>query len=234
MSEQAVSPRRAGIEVQASWLPMIIVAVAQIQMAFNVTGLPVSMGAIVHEFDTSPTSVGTALVLYSLMVAGFVMLGGKVGKRVGSRRVFQVSVLGHGVAMAVVALSVNLAMLFVAQLAAGLAAAALVPALVVMIATQYRGKQQAQALGFLGAARAMASTLAFFVAGSLAATVGWRFSFGLLLAVSVIVFMLSWRLKSAPPQPSVAIDWVGAALAAAAITLISLGFNFINSWGLLV
>jgi hypothetical protein len=36
---------------RASWLPMIIILLAQIQMAFNVNALPVSIGAIVDDLD---------------------------------------------------------------------------------------------------------------------------------------------------------------------------------------
>jgi hypothetical protein len=88
-----------------SWLPMIVIMLAQIQMAFNVNALPVSVGGIVDDFDTSATSVGTALVIYSLFVAAFVMLGAKVGKLVGERLVFQVTVVVHGIAMGWMAVS---------------------------------------------------------------------------------------------------------------------------------
>ena len=46
-------------------------------------------------------------------------------------------------------------MMILAQAVAGAAAAALVPTLVVLIAANYQGRQQAQALGWLGAAEAM-------------------------------------------------------------------------------
>ena len=52
---------------RASWLPMIIILLAQIQMAFNVNALPVSIGPIVETLDTPATMVGTALVVYSLV-----------------------------------------------------------------------------------------------------------------------------------------------------------------------
>jgi Na+/melibiose symporter-like transporter len=42
------------------------------------------------------------------------------------------------------------------------------------------------------------------------------------------------RLTPIDRQSGVRIDWLGAILAASAITLISLGFNSVNSWGLLV
>jgi MFS family permease len=129
---------------------MLIIALAQIQMGFNVSAIPVSIGKIVEDFDTSPSTVGTALVLYSLAVAGFVMLGAKLGKLIGARLAFQLGVVVHGLAMALMALSVSTTMIFQSQILAGLAAALIVPTLVVLIANHYRGAQQSQSLGLLG------------------------------------------------------------------------------------
>jgi len=42
---------------------MIIILLAQIQIAFNVNAIPVSMGPIVDDLNTSATSVGAALVV---------------------------------------------------------------------------------------------------------------------------------------------------------------------------
>jgi len=220
--------------IQASWLPMMIIALAQIQMAFNVSALPVSIGGIVEEFDTSPSSVGTALVVYSLAVAGFVMLGAKVGKLIGPRNAFQVGVVLHGLAMAGMALSTGVPMMLQMQALSGLAAAALVPSLVVMIAAHYKGRQQSQALGLLGAAQAIAGVLAFVVVGVVGTLVGWRPAFGLIVIIAAIVLVLSFRLKTVKPDKGVKIDWIGALLAALAITLISMGFNNITAWGLLM
>ncbi len=129
----------AASAVKASWLPMLIIALAQIQMGFNVSALPVSIGGIVEEFDASPSSVSTALVVYSLAVAAFVMLGSKLGKMFGARKMFQGGVVLHGLAMAGMALSASTTMMIQMQGIAGLAAAILVPSLVVMIADHYHG-----------------------------------------------------------------------------------------------
>jgi len=120
--------------VRASWLPMLIIALAQIQMGFNVSALPVSIGGIVEDFNTSPSSVSTALVVYSLVVAGFVILGAKLGKLIGSRLAFQIGVIFHGLAMLGMAVSTSDTMMIQMQAIAGLAAAILVPSLVVLIA----------------------------------------------------------------------------------------------------
>lgn len=219
---------------RASWLPLIIILLAQLQMAINVSALPISVGAIVDDLDTSPTSVSTALVVYSLAVAGFVILGARLGKLVGSRLVFQAAVVVHGLAIGAAALSSSANELIQYQGLAGLAAAALVPTLVVLIATHYRGEQQTQSLGVLGGAQALASLLAFPLIGVLIALASWRFALGLLVLIAAIVFMLSFRLDPVPRQRGTVIDWVGALLAAAAIILISLGVNNLNEWGILL
>lgn len=217
-----------------SWLAMIIILLAQVQMGFNVNALVISIGAIVEDFDTPATTVGTALVVYSLAVAGAVMLGAKIGGMIGSRLAFQIGVAAHGASMLWMALSTNAEMMILAQAVAGLAAALAVPALVVLIAANYSGKQQEQSLGLLAAAVPASGMLAFLIVGVLTELISWRWVFAALAIVSIAVLVLSQRLTPVDRQPGAGIDWVGALLAASAITLISLGFNSVNSWGLLV
>ncbi|MGL4650916.1 MAG: MFS transporter, partial [Caldilineaceae bacterium] len=219
---------------QAPWLPLVIIVIAQIQMAFNVMSIPVLVGPIVEDLGVSATDVGTALVFYSLFVAGFVLLGARIGRIVGERRIFQITVLIHGAAMALMAAATSAFSMNVAQAIAGLAAAALVPSLVVLIAANYKGKQQAQSLGVLAGAPSIAGAVAFFVAGWMGTALTWRLPFALLAGVAVIVFILSFRLAPVPAQKGVSIDWTGALFAALAIALISLGFNNLNDWGLLL
>jgi len=213
---------------------MIVVALAQILMSFNINALRVSVGGIVASFNTSPTTVGTALVIHSLVVAALVMLGAKIGALFGPRSVFQATVVLFGGAMTIMALSPYATMMIVAQAVAGAASAALIPALVVLIAANYRGRQQAQALGWLGASEAMGGVVAFLVAGWLGTWIGWRYPFGLLAALAAGVFVLGKRLDPVESQRDLRIDWVGFALVALAIPLISIGFNSINSWGVLL
>lgn len=136
--------------------------------------------------------------------------------------------------MALMAFSTSAEMMNLSQALAGLAAAALVPTLVVLIAVNYTGKQKAQALGILAGSPALAGALAFFVAGALGTLLSWRYSFGLLTILSIIVFILSFRLKPVPRQPGVKIDFIGAALAAIGIILVIFGFNNLNSWGIVL
>ena len=79
----------------------------------------------------------------------------------------------------------------------------------------------------------VADVTAFFLAGALGTWIGWRWAFGIIIPFTAAVLLLSQRLKPVPKQPHVRIDGVGVLLAAVSIILISVGFNNINSWGLL-
>lgn len=232
-SAAATSVATPAVAERVSWMAFGIIMLAQVQMAFNVAAIPVSVGPISDELSASATEVGTALVIYSLFVAAFVILGAKLGKIIGERLVFQVSAVAHGAAMALMALAPDVRAMNVAQGIAGLAAAMLVPTLVVLIAANYQGKQQEQALGIIAGAPAISGALAFFVAGALATALSWRISFAMLAVVSVAVLVLSFRLPRVSRQKNISIDYVGAVLAAVAILLIIFGFNNINNWGLL-
>ena len=105
MATQTLSPARLDTEVRDSWVPMIVIAMGQMLMSFNVAAIPVSMGGMVESFNTPPTTVGTAVVLYSLGVSGFIMLGAKLGQRFGSKIFFQAAVALFLVAMVLMVVS---------------------------------------------------------------------------------------------------------------------------------
>ena len=217
---------------KASWVPMITIALAQILMSFNVASLPVALGGMVNSFNVPPTTIATGIVVYSLSVAGFVMLGAKLNQRFGPLIIFRSTVLLFGVAQVMMTFSPNATIMISAQALSGLTAAALVPSLVALIAENYRGAQQATALGTLGSARAGAGVAAFLIGGVLGTYIGWRPAFGLLSVLSAVIFFLSFRMKADKGRPEVSIDIVGVVLAASSIILLSFGFNNLNRWGM--
>src|SRR6516225_8921795 len=234
MATETLSPPRSETEVRDSWLPMIVIAMGQMLMSFNVAAIPVSMGGMVESFNTPPTTVGTAIVLYSLGVSGFIMLGAKLGQRFGSKIFFQTAVGLFLAAMITMVLSPTAEVMLAAQGLAGFAGAALVPTLVVLIANHYRGKQQAEAVGWLGSARAIAGVLAFIIVGSVATWLSWRWAFGLLILHAAAILLLSFKLKPSEGKPEVQIDLVGVLLSAVAIIFITFGFNNLRNWGVLL
>jgi MFS family permease len=231
--ESAVAATEA-IDKRVSWLAMAIIGSGQALMTFNVSALPVSMSGFVSSFHVAPTTVGTVIVVHSLSIAAFVMLGAKLGQIFGSRKVFRITCVVYAIAMTIMTLAHNIYTVFAAQTIAGLAASAAVPTFVVLIANNYAGKQQIEALGLLGGIQALAGMLAFFIGGTLETLVSWRVSFAILIPWSLAVAYFSRNLTRVERVPEIKVDWLGAVLAAFAVLFISLGFNNLNYWGLLV
>ncbi|MEV4410359.1 MFS transporter [Catellatospora sp. NPDC049609] len=230
MTTTAARPAAA---TRASWTPMICLFLAQVLMSFNVAALPVSIGGMVEDFGVPPTAVSTAIVTYGLAVAALVMVGAKIGQRLGWVRVFRAVVALFAVAELGMVLAPTVGWVIAAQALAGASAAIIVPSLVALIAENYHGTQQATAIGSLGSARAISGVSAFFIGGALGTLVGWRPVFAILLVIAAVVFALSFTLRSDHGNPAVTIDLVGALLIGAAVVMLTLGFNNLNGWGLL-
>ncbi|UAJ79034.1 MFS transporter [Leifsonia sp. ZF2019] len=213
---------------------MVGLFLAQVLMSFNVAALPVSLGGMVQDFGVPPTSVSTAIVTYGLTVAALVMVGAKLGQRIGWVLIFRIVVGIFAVSALTMILAPTVGWVIAAQALAGASAAIIVPSLVALIAENYRGAQQATAVGSLGSARAISGVSAFLIGGALGTFVGWRPVFGIVLVLAILVLIFSTRLRSDGANPAVKIDVVAAVLIGAAIVLLTLGFNNLNAWGVLL
>ncbi|HJB09389.1 MAG TPA: MFS transporter [Candidatus Brachybacterium merdavium] len=213
---------------------MIGLFLAQVLMSFNVAALPISLGGMVEDFGVPPTVASSTIVVYGLAVAALVMTGAKLGQRIGWALIFR-CVLGVFAASSLaMILSRTVTWAIIGQLLAGAAAAIIVPALVALIAENYRGPQQATAVGSLGSARAFSGVSAFLIGGTLGTFVGWRPIFVITLALAIVVFALSFSLRSDRGDRSIRIDLVASVLIGAAVVMLTLGFNNLNAWGLVV
>src|SRR6201999_1426591 len=171
MSTVSMASAPAQSEVQSSWVPMIAIALGQMIMSFNVASLPVALGGMVKSFGVPPTTVATGIVAYSMLVAGFVMLGAKLAQRYGALQVFRAAVVLFFISQIMMTFSPTAAVMIAAQALCGAGGAVIVPSLVALIAENYAGRQQATALGALGSARAGAGRSAFVRGGVLGAHV---------------------------------------------------------------
>ena len=218
-------------ERPTSWLPLAIVMLCQVQISFNAWN--VSIQGIVEDLGIPATSVGLALTTSTFAMAGFVLFGARLGAKIGVRRALHIGMVGPTVAAAVVAVTPVGWLLFVVQGLQGAMVALVAPALTVVIASNYRGRQQGQAIGFLASAIPLAQVVSLLIAGAFASSIGWRWSFVLLTVLGVVNLLLITRLAPIAPRPEVEIDWRGAAYSSTGIIMISAAFSFLNSWGFL-
>ena len=218
-------------ETRTSWFPLAVVMLCQIQISFN--AFNVSIEGIVEDLGIPASSVGLALTTSTFAMAGFVLLGARLAARIGVRRALQLGMIGPTVAAIVISVTDAGWSLFAVQALSGATVALVAPSLTVIVASNYQGRQQAQAIGFLASAIPLAQVVSLLIAGAFASSIGWRWSFVLLSVIGLANLALSFRLAPIEPRPDVVIDWTGAALSSIGIILLSAGFSFLNAWGLL-
>ena len=231
MTTASKSSETALTEERRSWVPMVCLFLAQILMSFNVAALPISIGGMVADFGVPPTVASSTIVVYGLVVAALVMTGAKLGQRIGWVLIFRCVVAVFAGSSLMMILAPTITWAIAGQVLAGAAAAIIVPSLVALIAENYRGNQQATAIGSLGSARALSGISAFLIGGTLGTLVGWRPVFMIVLALAIAVFLFSFTLRSDKGDASVKIDLVASALIGLAIMMLTLGFNNLNGWG---
>jgi MFS family permease len=91
----------------------LVLASAQLVMVLDSSVMNVVITQIVDDLDTTIQGVQTAITLYTLVMAAFMLLGAKLGDMLGPNRAFAIGLAIYGVGSLTTALSPNLAVLLV-------------------------------------------------------------------------------------------------------------------------
>ena len=78
------------------WLPLVALAGAQFIMVLDQSVMNVSISQLVEDFDTTVTTIQGVITLYCLVMAMFMLTGGKIGDIIGRRRAFVVGLIVYG------------------------------------------------------------------------------------------------------------------------------------------
>src|SRR5204863_7216857 len=95
------------------WAPILILASAQFVMVLDSSVMNVAISQIVADLNTSIQGVQTAITMYTLVMAAFMLLGAKLGDILGRNRVFAIGLAIYGAGSLTTALSPNLAVLLI-------------------------------------------------------------------------------------------------------------------------
>src|SRR5215208_2792377 len=95
------------------WIPVGILASAQFVMTLDSSVMNVSISQIVEDLDTSIQGVQSAITLYTLVMAAFMLAGAKLGDILGRNRAFAIGLVIYGIGSLTTSLSPDLAVLLV-------------------------------------------------------------------------------------------------------------------------
>jgi len=97
----------------AGWGVIVMLSAAQFVMVLDTTVMNVSISQIVADLNTTVLGLQTAVTIYALVMAAFMLVGGKLGDRWGAKRAYIIGLLIYGAGSLTTALAPNLGVLLV-------------------------------------------------------------------------------------------------------------------------
>jgi MFS family permease len=216
---------------KASWGVIAMLAAAQFIMVLDTTVMNVSITQVAKDLNTTIVGLQTAITMYTLVMAAFMLLGGKFGDKWGAKRAFWIGLLVYGAGSLTTALSPTLGVLLVGwSFIEGLGAILVIPAIAALTAATYSGRQRALAYGILGGVSGASAALGPLIGGYMTTYYTWRVVF---VAETVVVLgvMLFLRLIPATSGRNSKLDTTGAFLSAASLGMIVFGILKSGQWG---
>ena len=216
---------------QVGWGVIGMLAAAQFIMVLDTTVMNVSISTVAADLHTTIVGMQTAITLYTLVMAAFMLIGGKIGERWGAKRAFWVGLIVYGAGSMTTALSQGLPMLLLGwSIVEGLGAILVIPAIAALTAATYTGKQRALCYGILGGVSGASMAAGPIIGGWVTTNYTWRYVFAGETVV-VLGIMLFLSLIPAMKRSEGKLDFVGAALSAVGLGAIVLGVLQSSQWG---
>ena len=215
------------------WRALAVLGTAQFLMVLDTSVMNVSISRLVEDFDTEVTAIQAVITLYALVMAAFMLIGGRLGDIFGRRRMFLAGLTVYGVGSALTATAPTLWVLTLGwSVIEGLGAAMVLPAMAALVAQSYRGRDRAVAYAVIGGLAGAGIAVGPLLGGWMTTYLTWRLVFAGEVLV-VVAVLLCRRVIATPAStgPRPRLDKVGAVLSAAGLGLGVLGVLQSSTWG---
>lgn len=169
-----------------------LTCVAQFMVVLDLSIVNVALPAIQRDLSLRQGTLQWVVIAYSLLLGGFILLGGRLGDLLGRRRVF---IAGAGIfsaASLLAGLAQSAEVLIGARAFQGFGAALLAPSALSILAVTFReGTERNGALGIFGAVAGSSASVGVIASGFLTDGPGWRWVFFINVPVGALLIALA-------------------------------------------
>jgi MFS family permease len=221
------APKQSGGQIV-----LLTLAAAQFLMTLDTSVMNVAIATVAKDVGTTVTGIQFAITLYTLVMAAFMITGGKIGQIIGRKRAFMIGCIVYGCGSGVTALAKSLPVLILGwSVLEGLGAALILPSVVALVATNFARAERPRAYGLVASAGAVAVAFGPLVGGLFTTYASWRWVFVGEVVMVLGILLLTRRMADSPPVPGVRLDPVGTLLSASGLGMIVYGVIRSGTWG---
>src|SRR5579884_1367845 len=176
------------------WIVLVIICLAQFMVVLDATIVNVALPHIKLALGFTNASLQWVINAYTLVFAGFLLLGGRAGDLLGRKRLFLIGLVIFTGASLLNGLSSSSGQLIGFRALQGLGAALISPAALSIVSVTFEeGKERARALGVWAAIAIGGSAFGLVLGGWLTQSFSWPWIFFVNVPVGVVAFVAALR-----------------------------------------
>jgi DHA2 family methylenomycin A resistance protein-like MFS transporter len=215
-------------------MPLLALCLGYFMTILDITIVNVALVNIREQLSANVTGLQWIVDGYALVFASFLLTGGALGDRRGSRTIFLIGFALFTLASTLCSLAPTLLVLQISRAFQGLGAALLVPNSLALLNTIYTdARKRAQAIGIWAAVASLGALSGPLLGGVLVNAFGWRSIFLINLPIGIIGFLLTVRsIAPSTPQGGRSLDLPGQVASILSLGMLTFALIEGNSLGI--
>lgn len=181
---------------------LLSLSLSMLLPALGTSIVNVGLPTLAEAFDASFQQVQWVLIAYLLAITTLIVSVGRLGDRLGRRRLLLSGIGLFTFASALCGLAPSLGVLIGARALAGLAAAIMMALTMALVGESVPKVRTGSAMGLLGTLSAVGTAMGPSLGGLLIESFGWRAMFLVTVPLGLLTWLLAYRhLPAAAPSP---------------------------------
>ena len=208
------------------WLALILLLTGGFMNIMDISVVNVALPSLQKAFSATSSQIEWVAAAYVLAFALGLLPLGRLGDRVGRKRMFLTGIAAFTVFSALCGMAVDMRMLIIARVLQGLSAAMIMPQILASVQVIFPPRERMHAFSYFGLSAGLASIAGPLLGGLLIGAnlfgLDWRWIFLVNIPIGMIVIVAGIKiLPEIAGHPNVRNDWGGIVIAALAVFCLS-------------
>jgi EmrB/QacA subfamily drug resistance transporter len=182
------------------WISLYILCTGMLMIVLDTTVVVVAMPSIQRDLGFTPATLAWVLNAYLIAFGGLLLLSGRLGDLIGSKRVFTIGLALFTAASLFCGLAWNAPALIAGRFVQGIGGAMASSVILAMIVTAFtETRERARAMSIFNFVAAAGGSIGVLLGGFVTQVLGWHWVFLINVPIGIATLIAAQRVVQAPP-----------------------------------